>query len=604
MRTLLKILMLEDSPTDADIIQRLLIKEKMNFEFSLASNKTAFLQALDQFNPNVILADNSLPQFDAKEALKIVHQRSLHIPFIMVTGSVSEEFAADIIKLGADDYILKDRLIRLPAAIHTAIKQQKAEKEKQDALEETRKSNERFQTLTKATKDAVWDWNLLTDQVWWNESFYTLLGYDPTLPVPGLYEWTKRIHPADRDKVISRLIKIKKNTINSWEDEFRFLLPDDRYGTVLDRTYVLRDDTGNPVRVIGALVDITEQKRLIQEIEVLSMIAKEANNSVIIFDRNTWYTSWVNEGFTRHTGYTQEDMHGKDPWSVLRGAKTDATMLEFMQTRIKNDLPYSCDLLIYTKKKEKKWQNVNGQPIRDGNGQIDKYFVIATDISERRRIEEERLVDKVEQQREITRTILRTQEIERTDLGRELHDNINQILASVNLKLGYYLEEPENNIEIIENCRENLKRAIQETRNLSHHMVIPHFSEKNLKEELTLLIETYSHKKMVRLQLARTKERYIPPAIKETLFRIAQEQLSNIDKHAKAGVIVMRLSNNSHLVTMIIHDDGIGFDPEQIRKGIGITNILNRAESYNGTANFMSRPGMGCSLCIKIPLPG
>jgi DNA-binding NtrC family response regulator len=199
MGTPLKILMLEDSPVDADIVQRLLIKENMDFEFSLALDKDSFLLALEQFDPNVILADNSLPQFNAREALKIVHQRSLHIPFIMVTGSVSEEFAAGIIKLGADDYILKDRLTRLPAAIDTAIKQQRADKERQDALEEIRRSNERFQTLSKATKDAVWDWDLLTDQVWWNENFFNLLSYNQQNPVPDLYSWTKRIHPVDRN---------------------------------------------------------------------------------------------------------------------------------------------------------------------------------------------------------------------------------------------------------------------------------------------------------------------------------------------------------------------------------------------------------------------
>src|SRR5579872_2596702 len=99
------------------------------------------------------------------------------IPFILVTGSVSEEFAAGIIKSGADDYILKDQ----------------------------RKSNERFQTLCRVTKDAIWDWDLRTDEVWWNESFYRLLGYNPELPVPPPSEWTKQIHHADRSKVMARL---------------------------------------------------------------------------------------------------------------------------------------------------------------------------------------------------------------------------------------------------------------------------------------------------------------------------------------------------------------------------------------------------------------
>lgn len=117
--------MLEDSVTDAEIVRQLLKKEKLFFEFSLAMSKANFVQALDTFKPDLILSDNSLPQFTATEALDIIKTLSLDIPFILVTGTVSEEFAATIIKLGADDYILKDRLFRLPAAIESALERKK-----------------------------------------------------------------------------------------------------------------------------------------------------------------------------------------------------------------------------------------------------------------------------------------------------------------------------------------------------------------------------------------------------------------------------------------------------------------------------------------------
>jgi len=476
--------MLEDSATDAEIVQRLLVKEVPNCRLHLAMNKNEFLQALDKFSPTLILADNSLPQFSAAEALRIVRERRLSTPFIMVTGTVSEEFAVDIIKSGANDYILKDRLTRLPAAIDAALKQHKAEKEKMAAEEEIRRSNERFQTLSRATKDAVWDLNLQTGSVWWSESFFTLLGYDPGLPVPDLYEWVTRLHPADRDKVIARLEKAGKNTIDNWEDELRFRLADGSYGTLLDRAYILRDDSGKPTRLIGVFVDITEQKR---------------------------------------------------------------------------------------------W---------------------------RKKMEEDRLAGKIEQQKEVSRVILQTQEMERNALGRELHDNINQILASVNLKLGYYLDEPDNNIDVIENCRQDLLKAIQEARNLSHNMVMPAFSERNLRDELELLVENYSYRQIVLLESDSLNEAAIPSTIKETIFRIAQEHLNNIHKHAKASKVEIRLSNDPGSVNLYVRDNGVGFDIRQKRKGIGITNIFNRVESYNGTTDIQSSPGKGCMLSVRIPLPG
>ncbi|MGZ5191920.1 MAG: PAS domain S-box protein, partial [Flavisolibacter sp.] len=122
----LRILMLEDDPDDAEIIQWTLL-ENWPCVFNVAINKEAYCEALDQFHPDVILADNALPRFNATEALEMILDRSPNVPFILVTGTVSEEFAASIIRLGADDYILKDRLARLPAAINAALHRKRSE---------------------------------------------------------------------------------------------------------------------------------------------------------------------------------------------------------------------------------------------------------------------------------------------------------------------------------------------------------------------------------------------------------------------------------------------------------------------------------------------
>ncbi|HYF29616.1 MAG TPA: PAS domain S-box protein [Chitinophagaceae bacterium] len=175
----LKILLLEDSSTDAEIIQRVLRRDKLQFEPKVADNEKAFLQALDQFRPDVILADNSLPQFNASEALKIINGRSLHIPFILVTGTVSEEFAADIMKLGADDYILKDRLNRLPAAIEAAIKQKQYEKEKEEHLRRLAQSEERYRSVMERITDGFIALDSNWRYVYINEKIGQMIRRDP-----------------------------------------------------------------------------------------------------------------------------------------------------------------------------------------------------------------------------------------------------------------------------------------------------------------------------------------------------------------------------------------------------------------------------------------
>ena len=138
--------------------------------------------------------------------------------------------------------------------------------ERRNAENKIRESIERLQRLSKATHDAIWDWNLITEEVWWNEGFYKLLGYDKEQAVPDLDDWSKKIHPDDRDKVVNRLKTVRKNLIHFWEDEFRYESGGGNYGTVLDRAYVLRDEAGTPIRVIGAIVDITERKKTEQRV--------------------------------------------------------------------------------------------------------------------------------------------------------------------------------------------------------------------------------------------------------------------------------------------------------------------------------------------------
>jgi two-component system sensor histidine kinase UhpB len=154
MNSALHILLLEDSPTDAEMVERLLKKEFAHLTISHAADKRQYRELLESTKPDVILADNSLPQFNATEALLMLHHRSLRIPFILVTGTVSEEFAAGIIKLGAHDYVLKDRLARLPSAIDAAIKQVRSENERMEAYSRLIQSEERYRMLIERISDA------------------------------------------------------------------------------------------------------------------------------------------------------------------------------------------------------------------------------------------------------------------------------------------------------------------------------------------------------------------------------------------------------------------------------------------------------------------
>lgn len=150
----LKILLLEDSAIDAEIIKRQLKKHYPDAVFMLVMTEEVYINALETFMPTLIISDNSLPTYNATEALEVKKKKCPHVPFILVTGTVSEEFAASIIKAGADDYLLKDRLTRLPAAIDAALKHNQAEKEKEKAAELLKQSEEKYRTIMIRITDA------------------------------------------------------------------------------------------------------------------------------------------------------------------------------------------------------------------------------------------------------------------------------------------------------------------------------------------------------------------------------------------------------------------------------------------------------------------
>lgn len=143
----LKILHLEDIQADSELVERQLKKADIAFETLLVDNKTDFIRALKEFSPDLILSDHSLASFDSQEALKIVKEMGITVPFILVTATVSEEYAVTIMKEGAWDYILKDRLQRLPSAVSNSITKYNLEAESKQADETLRSSEQKYKLL-------------------------------------------------------------------------------------------------------------------------------------------------------------------------------------------------------------------------------------------------------------------------------------------------------------------------------------------------------------------------------------------------------------------------------------------------------------------------
>src|SRR5262249_25356141 len=185
--------------------------------------------------------------------------------------------------------------------------------ERRRAEEALRESEERFRTLAKATNDAVSDWDLTKNKVWWNEGVLTLFGYRLENNEADPAWWLERIHPDDREAVEAFFFDVVRGKELSWVDEYRFRCADGSYKDVYDRGYVLRDAEGRAVRMIGAMLDITARKRAevaLRESEERFRTLTEALPNIVWTAEADGALDYVNARITEYSGLTPEQTLG------------------------------------------------------------------------------------------------------------------------------------------------------------------------------------------------------------------------------------------------------------------------------------------------------
>jgi PAS domain S-box-containing protein len=222
-------------------------------------------------------------------------------------------------------------------------------------------------------------------------------------------------------------------------------------------------------------------------------------------------------------------------------------------------------------------------------------LAIITDVTEKNRMEHQ-----------ITRAIINTQENERYEIGAELHDNVCQILATTHISLGVLNKSvnPEGK-KLFHQCREYITLATQEIRNLSHRLAPAFFNDSTLEEAFGILLNSFNVENKLKISL------YFDDAVQKSninrdlqlnLYRILQEQLRNIFKYAQCKKIEVDVVLKHDKLKMRIADDGVGFNVNEVKGGIGLSNMRRRVELFYGKFEIYSSPGNGCELLIDIPL--
>ncbi len=390
MQTELKILLLEDVVADSELELWELKRAGIECKPMRVDNRDDFIEQLHAFEPDVILSDFSLPQFDGLSALTIARQERPQTPFIFVSGTIGEDTAIEAVRRGATDYILKTNMARLGTAVKRAVKEAAERVARTDAEDALVKSNERFQLVSLATNDAVRDWDLVAGTLWWSDAFQKLFGYPQEHAKLGVDSWFSHIHPDDQDRVVSAIQTILDSDQQSWSAEYRFICEDGSDSYVLDRGYEIRDAGGKAIRMIGAMMDITGRKLAEEALRLTERAIEASVNPIIITtDPNAGARIvYVNPAFERVTGYTREEVTDRNCNFLQRDDRNQAD-LEKLREALHEGRDCHAVLRNYRKDGSLFWNDLYITPVRDAQQKVTHFVGVQYDITDMRRYREE-----------------------------------------------------------------------------------------------------------------------------------------------------------------------------------------------------------------------
>jgi len=309
----LKILLLEDIREDAELVLRQL-KRDFKFKYECVDNEADFRSTLTSQEPDIILSDYNLPQFDAMQALAIRNSQALNTPFIIVTGSINELTAVECIKAGANDYVTKEHLERLNIAVKNALEQKKTLEEKELAQKELVASLERFQRFVEndISGDYIEDETHVT---YCNKRILEIFDF-PDLDALNAFG-TENLHqdPEDRKKLIDAI----KNQRVVKDYEIAMHTSKGKLLTLVENAMGEFDQAGNLIGIQGYIIDITQRKKAEEELRQSEKLFKDLTlnmaSGVIIYNEEGFL--YVNPATTKITEYSAKEMLQMSFWDVV-----------------------------------------------------------------------------------------------------------------------------------------------------------------------------------------------------------------------------------------------------------------------------------------------
>jgi len=492
------------------------------------------------------------------------------------------------------------------------------------AEEELRESEERYRLVARTTNEAIWDSDLLSDRQTWNGAFETMFGYPLQDETNGAW-WEERVHPEDRERVLSAIEAVLRSGGETWTDEYRFRRADGTYATVVDRAYVVHDAQDRPVRVIGSMKDVTERRRTEEALTTseaeLRAVFSAMDDDILVLDAEGRYLK-IAPTNPSLLYKPPDELVGKTLHEVMPAEQADV-FLDHIRRALEEGRPVNTEYSLPVAGREV-WFAGTVSPMEE-----DRVVYVARDVTERRLAEQE-----LRRAKEEAETASRAKSDFLANMSHEIRTPMNGVIGMTELLLGTELSEEQRvYAETVRSSGENLLTIINDILDFSKieagklELEKTDFDLQRIVEETVELLAERAHNKG--LELATLVKYDVTTALRGDPVRIQQilmNLVGNAIKFTEEGevTLIVRLVEDAGAAAIVrfeVKDTGIGMTEEHRSRlfesfsqadasttrrfggtGLGLAISKQLVELMGGEIGVESEPGVGSTFFFTLSL--
>jgi PAS domain S-box-containing protein len=453
----------------------------------------------------------------------------------------------------------------------------------------------------------LWDDQL--NLVYCSKTAAALFDCSPEDVMQASIEFERIVHKDDNEIVAKQINEIMSGRSTHNQSMNRNVTKQGRIIYCQWYNSALKNEAGKLINILSLFQDITPQVETQEALQQSEQRLSTVFNSAIdpmwlirVEGPDQYRFETINIAFTNVTGWRPDEVQGQPMENIIPPPSHNLVRQKYAEA-IRTG-----HIVDYVEESAHpsgiKYGEIRVIPIPGEGGKVERLLGIANDITDKVYLQQKLDAEREARTRHITSAAIKGQEAERAKVSRELHDNVNQVLTTVKLYIELCLDGKADPAAILPKCVGHLTDTINEIRTLSKQLSAPSLGNMEFRETLLDLVESVRAAALMEVELT-TKDLPFTEMENElhlTLYRVAQEQLTNIVKYANAKKVSISLLLTNSVLQFIIADDGVGFDPSQKRRGIGITNMQSRVEIVGGSFALHSSAGNGTTVSLQIPV--